>query len=132
MSPTSQRLDHRLEEEVLSGFARRFPIVGPTLHALIRDCGGLSWVLQEMEAKGYRTSLGLWMRAKKPPLMDRAIVEQIFGQDRVHRLSADLGISPDELERQVSMYFPRLVHMLGQSIEEEALLSPIRTHQEAG
>lgn len=124
-------LEARYEEEVISAFARKYPIAGRTIHALVHDYGGVQSLISDLEARGFDEQMTGWMRAKKAKAIPIDEVKKLFSTGRIETLATSLGFTPDAVETQVAQYLPKLFHQLGAGSElldfnERSPPSPVR------
>jgi len=107
-------LESRFEEEVISAFARKYPIAGRTIHALISDFGGVQSLIGELESRGFDEQMASWLQpAKKAKAIPIDQVKKLFSVGRIETLATSLGMTPDAVETQIAQYLPKLFSQLG-------------------
>lgn len=109
-------LETRFEEEVISAFARKYPIAGRTIHALISDFGGVQSLIGELESRGMGEQMNAWMQpTRKTKAIPLDQVKKVFSSGRIETLATSLGMTPDAVETQIAQYLPKLFAQLGAS-----------------
>ena len=122
-------LENRFEEEVISAFARKYPIAGRTIHALISDYGGVQSLISELESRGFDEAMNSWLKpAKKTKPIPIDQVKKLFSAGRIETLATSLGMTPDAVETQVAQYLPKLFSQLGANNDDMLDFTPGQSH----
>src|SRR5580704_11461113 len=106
-----------LAEMVVTGFGNPDSTQAKLANAVVKkfqtnDGGGLTAILQKLEAKGLGQAVQSWVGTGANQVVSGEQLEKALGSEQIQQLAAHVGVSPDVLRSHLSEILPKIVDRL--------------------
>jgi uncharacterized protein YidB (DUF937 family) len=106
-----------LAEMVVTGFGNPDSTQAKLANAVVKkfqtnDGGGLTAILQQLEAKGLGQAVQSWVGTGANQVVSGEQLEKALGSEQIQQLAAHVGVSPDVLRSHLSEILPKIVDRL--------------------
>jgi len=106
-----------LAEMVVTGFGNPDSTQAKLANAVVKkfqtnDGGGLSALLQQLEAKGLGQVAQSWIGTGNNLPISAEQIENALGSEQVQQLAAKVGVSPDVIKSHLAEILPKIVDRL--------------------
>jgi uncharacterized protein YidB (DUF937 family) len=106
-----------LAEMVVTGFGNPDSTQAKLANAVVKkfqtnDGGGLSALLQQLEAKGLGQVAQSWIGTGNNLPISAEQIENALGSEQIQQLAAKVGVSPDVIKSHLAEILPKIVDRL--------------------
>jgi uncharacterized protein YidB (DUF937 family) len=106
-----------LAEMVVTGFGNPDSTQAKLANAVVKkfqanDEGGLTAILQQLEAKGLGQAVQSWIGTGANQMVSGEQLEKALGSEQIQQLAAHVGVSPEVLRSHLSEILPKIVDRL--------------------
>jgi uncharacterized protein YidB (DUF937 family) len=106
-----------LAEMVVTGFGNPDSTQAKLANAVVKkfqtnDGGGLSALLQQLEAKGLGQVAQSWIGTGNNLPISAEQLENALGSEQIQQLAAKVGVSPDVIKSHLAEILPKIVDRL--------------------